>query len=481
MADYFTGYTNPIPAGAQTSMADMLNLASGIQNYQQAQQINPLALQAKQLEVERARQINPLAIREQTAKTKVAEETQDPQIAVAKQLEKQADIKTLSDRYGLNATQTNDFARIMGGYETDPRLKDPANVKTSDATSIMHEIKAAAVAKGISSETVDVLGAKGLVTAMTDPAKFAQYMNNTANSMRSVSEQQSIKPSITVGDDGRTYTKTPGLPAQTPTITVGTAEGFQPTKPSITGADMGDAFNINKPAPLPHPIRNANQPYRPDPTEAADTTAGVGLRQGLLGHLNNTAEANRNLDETLSAITKLNPGSLLSSGFAGTVTRNLSNVMGSSDYQQLSKDLANLQISQIKAQGGTTDAGSALQAKANGTETYNPDVLLNIWKRTKAKQTEMLMQAPALQAFSQKYGDANVAKFQQEWSKNADSKVFEAMNVNQYVKDPKQKIQQINELIGIDPETKKVDPQKRAIFLQKYDNIKKLTANGSLD
>jgi hypothetical protein len=474
MADYFTGYANPVPAGAQTSMADMLNLASGVQNYQQAQQVNPLALQAKQLEVARAQQMNPLAIREQAAKTAVAEQTQDPQIAAAKEQAKQAEIKTLVDRYGLNSTQTNDFAKIMGGYETDPRLKDPENVKTTDATSIMHEIKAAAVAKGISPETVDVLGAKGLVTAMTDPAKFAQYMNNTANSMRSTAEQQSVKPSVQVTESGQTVTKTPGLPAQTPTATVGTAQGFQPTKPTITAADMGSTFNPDAPAPLPHPVRNANVPYRPDPTEPADTTAGVQLRQGLLGHLNNTAEANRNLDEALSAITKLKPDSIYSKGLLGTITRNISNVAGSSDYQQLSKDLANLQISQIKAQGGTTDAGSALQAKANGTETYNPDVLLNIWKRTKAKQTEMLMQAPALQTFVQKYGDANVAKFQQEWSKNADSKVFEAMNINQYVTDPAQKKQQINDLLGN-------DPKARALFAKKYDNINKLTSNGSLD
>ena len=49
MADFFTGYTNPVQ---QTSLADMMNLASGVQNYQQAQQINPLALQAKQLELQ---------------------------------------------------------------------------------------------------------------------------------------------------------------------------------------------------------------------------------------------------------------------------------------------------------------------------------------------------------------------------------------------------------------------------------------------
>jgi hypothetical protein len=54
MADYFTGYNNPVPAG--TSMADMLNLASGVQNYQQAQKVNPLLLQKAQAEANVAQQ-----------------------------------------------------------------------------------------------------------------------------------------------------------------------------------------------------------------------------------------------------------------------------------------------------------------------------------------------------------------------------------------------------------------------------------------
>jgi len=474
MADYFTGYNNPVPAG--TSMADMLNLASGVQNYQQAQQINPLKLQEAQLAVQRAQQINPLAIREQAAKTNVAEQTQDPLIAQAKEAQKQSEIKTLSDRYGLNATQHQDVAKIMGGYETDPRLQDPANVKNTDALDIMHEIKASAIARGIPEKTADVLTANGLVTALKDPANFSRYLSNTANAIRSSSEQLATKPSISVTPEGTTVTTTPGTRAQTPTATIGTVGGLQPTKPLITGADMGKTFDPNAPADLPHPVRNANVPYRPDPTEAADTTAGVNLRQGLLNHLNNTAEANRNLQESFSAITKLDPTAWYSSGAPATLTRFLKNAVGSSDYQQLSKDLANVQLSQLQSQGGSmqTDAAKALQARASGSETYNPDVLLNILKRTQAKQTEMQLQAPALQLFSQKYGDANVAKFQQEWSKNADSKVFEAMNIDQYVKDPAQKKAQINALLGS-------DTRARALFAQKYDNIKKLISNGSLD
>ena len=84
-----------------TSLGDMLGMASGIQNYQQAQQLNPLALQRAQQEVEQARQmnplalqrammeieqakqINPLALRQKAAETQVAEETVRPKISLA--------------------------------------------------------------------------------------------------------------------------------------------------------------------------------------------------------------------------------------------------------------------------------------------------------------------------------------------------------------------------------------------------------------
>jgi hypothetical protein len=42
----------------QTSLGDMVNMASGIQNYQQAQQLNPLELEKKQIENQVLRQTN---------------------------------------------------------------------------------------------------------------------------------------------------------------------------------------------------------------------------------------------------------------------------------------------------------------------------------------------------------------------------------------------------------------------------------------
>jgi len=116
MADYFTGYANPVPAGAQTSMADMLNLASGVQNYQQAQQVNPLKLQEARLQLLQAQQMNPLAVRKATAETNVAEQTQAPKISQAQseagtaatQLNS-AQLKNLQEHVGYAAKNTLDL------------------------------------------------------------------------------------------------------------------------------------------------------------------------------------------------------------------------------------------------------------------------------------------------------------------------------------------------------------------------------------
>ena len=55
------------------SLGDMLNIARGAQAYQQAEQLNPLAAQKAQMEIEQAQKINPLAVREKSALTTTAE------------------------------------------------------------------------------------------------------------------------------------------------------------------------------------------------------------------------------------------------------------------------------------------------------------------------------------------------------------------------------------------------------------------------
>jgi hypothetical protein len=56
-----------------TTLADMINIARGAQAYQQAEEVNPLALQKTRMEIEQAQKLNPLAVREKAALATSAE------------------------------------------------------------------------------------------------------------------------------------------------------------------------------------------------------------------------------------------------------------------------------------------------------------------------------------------------------------------------------------------------------------------------
>jgi hypothetical protein len=136
----------------------------------------------------------------------------------------------------------------------------------------------------------------------------------------------------------------------------------------------------------------------------------------------------------------------------------------------------------MKALGLSTDADKQLTAAANGDYTYPPEVLMNIANRAKADMTNIDMQATAAQKYAQKFGDNNMKSFQQMWSKNADSKIFELMNV---VKDQnlskEEKQAKTNELLGLSE--KMSEKKKKEIieeFRRKRNNLDKLTQNGTL-
>jgi hypothetical protein len=56
-------------------------------------------------------------------------------------------------------------------------------------------------------------------------------------------------------------------------------------------------------------------------------------------------------------------------------------------------------------------------------------VLINIARRVQADQTNIDMQANGAQKFAQQYGDNNLKAYQQLWNANADTKIFEVMNI----------------------------------------------------
>lgn len=232
----------------------------------------------------------------------------------------------------------------------------------------------------------------------------------------------------------------------------------------------------NQPEKMPYQPVIAGQPRSQVPSEIKDTEEGQTYRSGLVNRQSLLTTDRRNIDEVIKTANELEKSYMPTSGIAGSAYRHLATWMGDPTYKQLGKDLANVQMANIKAQGGSLDtvAGQQLSKMANGDETYPPSVLMNIAARAKADMTNIDAQATAAQKFSQKFGDNNMKAFQQMWSKNADSKIFEVMNVAKDTNlDPKEKKKIVDHLLGN-------DPKERAIFNEKYQNILKLQQNGTL-
>ena len=281
------------------------------------------------------------------------------------------------------------------------------------------------------------------------------------------------------------------LPSQLP------QEGYQINKPVTPSAEAPTAVapkagvqpqdmsqpiktDLSKPVPLSYPVRQAGQAYTALPQEEDERKLGTASKTALIARQSELPASRRNVDEVIKKAQELEKSALLpTSGVLGSLERNVSTFLGTEQgirYKELSKDLANAAIANIKATGGSMDtvAGQQLQRMANGDETYPPKVLIEIARRTQADMTALDSKATAIKKFSDKFGDQNLKSFEQMWSKNADPKIFQAMNI---FNDPRmtkeEKAKARDELLG-------TDKNQLKIFNEQYNNIKRLEQTGTL-
>jgi hypothetical protein len=283
-------------------------------------------------------------------------------------------------------------------------------------------------------------------------------------------QQSQFAPSIST-QDGRTVVTTPGVGAKQPTAEVGIAGGLQqggPKELPTAGSEVAPGMRI------PYAVRSSTQPYLPEPTEAKDLTSGAAYRDSLVNRQTALSTSRRNVEETIGQAQKI-ANDLLApkGGLAGNIEQKIRNAIASDDYKMLAKDLANLQISNLAAlgQGGNTVAGMDLTKVASGDVSVPPDILIKIARRAQSDMTNIDMQAQGAQQFQQRFGDNNMKAYQQAWNANADSKIFEAINLSKDITDPAQLKTELDKLF---PSKAKHDE-----FLKKYRNLKRLSETGT--
>jgi len=229
---------------------------------------------------------------------------------------------------------------------------------------------------------------------------------------------------------------------------------------------------------LRYPVRQQGTAFLPLQGEELDREIGLKYFNGLINAQPEMKTAKRNLQEVIRKASEIEQNAIVSStGVPGAIERKIRGAVGDTSFQQLSKDLANLQMSVIQAKGGSLDtvAGQALAKAANGNITYAPSVIRDIARRTYGDLLSTEAEGVAGDLFRQRFGEANHSVFKQIWSKNSDSRVFELMGLEDLVQDPKEQEKVAKEII-----LKGLSPKQIDELTKKYRNIKRLRETGSL-
>ena len=226
---------------------------------------------------------------------------------------------------------------------------------------------------------------------------------------------------------------------------------------------------------LPYEPPRPGIPRATTPSEATDLASGQKYRTDLIGGQQTVPKAMRNVDAVLSGIKELEKDRRFTTGSPQQAERAIREFFGDERFKQLSKDIANVELAVLQASGGSmaTDAGKSLVAKANGDETYPPSVLLSVANRLAGDLTRLDMEAKGAQKFAQQFGDSNLPAYRQAWAANADQKIFEAMFINKNERDPKRRQAALDKIL---PKSR----EELSDFLNKYENIQRLTNTGRL-
>lgn len=279
--------------------------------------------------------------------------------------------------------------------------------------------------------------------------------------------------------------------------TLGTAQSFPvtpsaatqsaplPPKTGVSADQMSQPSTTGAGFKLSYPVRVAGEARQVLASEVADEAAGNMYRNSLIKNQGNLVTNRRNLEEVISEAEKVEKNLSVAgfkvdnAGFLGAGARKLNEFFGTETgitLKQLNKDLANVAISNITAAGGSMDtvAGQQLTRMANGDETYPPVILKDIARRAMSDMTNLNMQARGAQEFSRKFGAANLNDYRQQWSKNADSRLFELVNIENSSMNPEQRQSARSKLFS------GLNDKQKTEMAQKLRNLQKLSTTGQL-
>jgi len=508
-----------------TSLGDMVNMASGIQNFQQAQQLNPLALEKAQIENQVLRQTNderlkmqefiqnpdnwqtdgimdlkkinrlaeiapmtgPARIKELTGlHTDQSTATKARQDLTKQQRAQVADVKT-----ALGFAGVSDPQQVIKAYQgfidrspNDPEIHRLLNAEISllkKAQPGKHITDDLLLEAGMALPQADIRSAYGQKAGLTSvgggTAETLTTPPSITNAPGSVKFTGNVEPNILgpniVELNGIKYVAMPAkTPGGQPTLTPLGAEGVAP--PSA-----GNVPQVNAPqVPAPQvtqrkPIVVEDMPVPRGGIQQLNTFQQARLESGNALIKNSVEAANAATEgEETSRQVKNYMGAAAGSAPGQFLRKAGQWIAGDPQLEILSKNLADQQLRNMQVMGAKTDAASA-DVKATGGKTdLTREGLQAIVDRTDASNTAVKAFQKGLKRYADQglNGIVHADKFKEAWADNYDVRVFKAMNIlNSNMSQTQKQMEQQKLLKGLTDAQLK-DLQEKASNIERLQN-----------
>jgi hypothetical protein len=472
------------------TLGDMVNIARGAQAYQQAEQINPLALQQQQ-QAARTGQIN-LGVAEQTDLERKnihtfmsnpknwqnetgdvdinkinAEVTRIAPLTGRDQIEK---LTTLAKSQTENTKAAQDLTQSERAIIAGP-IGILARNKVQDKKVYIQELDNIQKYHPDNKRLHKLIETqKGLINQLPEGADLATAGIRVSESLLTPTEARSaFAPTSAVTGAGQVVTTKPSIAGQNPEVSFGTPQGVAPMpnivelngvkyeiKPPTTaggsptlnqlggGQTQTTPRTQNAPSattqPAPSPTSGLVLQDMPVPVggipqmntqQAARYEEGNAIKSkstDLAKAASESKQTTRKIKENIASAAGSAPGQALRS--AGKW------LAGSEQLDELVKNLAQNQVDQAALMGNSaaTDAARSVLGLANGSENITPQALAQIVQRADATSTALEKFNSGLDNYYKKNGAYNgpihARNFKDTWAQNYDPRIFMVQNVN---------------------------------------------------
>jgi len=406
------------------SLGDMMNMATQAQALQQAQQLNPLQLQAAQQTVEQARQMNPLQLQAQQQTVEQARQVNPELLSQAKSATGTAAAQ-MSDAQLANLQKhqsnfTRESLKLLNRETLTPEELDNFMVKT---------IKNSGGSDAVIAQARSEMPKTGTTTELK-----AWLARHSTNSLTAEAQLEKLFPSAQMTSKGGSMAPftmgSPYLAVQPPGTQVGTeTELTLPPGTTTTSSETGEQTYLGK-------------PYVPKtPTSAAPpVVAGVGVPQAAMLAAAGTVAGPDWVQTVQDASTAQSRIGLFQDikkyapeAFTGVggerkaLAAGIARLVGIDAYtaeqtatEQLAKN-ANL----LALAGGNTDAARMLAEAANPNKKLNEESIKNIADQLIGVEKMKLAKQTYLQPFTNNAQEYQNRKLQ--FDRVADPRLFQEM------------------------------------------------------